>query len=176
MIFTFFQVNLFTLVTCVAEFVGGGVVPYYNIDVMRLFQVTADIRGTITTLAEVFKADKRSKKFISSFSLFSQILFVFSIFYYTVMILSTAKKEGCRKFCSDTGNLMDCGTVVLSILALCLYVARLLATHSVTKEISETRGNIYLRLSIVQLINRIYEYMVNKRTCTRPLQEIFFFF
>ncbi len=46
------QVNLFSLVTCVAEFVGGGVVPYYNIDVFRLFPDPTWF-GTVVTFAEV---------------------------------------------------------------------------------------------------------------------------
>ena len=31
------QVNIFATVTCVAEFVGGGIVPWYRIESLRLF-------------------------------------------------------------------------------------------------------------------------------------------
>ncbi len=37
-----------------------------------------------------------------------QILFVVSIFYYTVSLIGTAKKEGCRNFFNSTGNVLDC--------------------------------------------------------------------
>ncbi len=49
------QVNLFTLVTCAAEFVGGGVVPYYNIDVFKLFPDTTFF-GSLVMVAQVSSA------------------------------------------------------------------------------------------------------------------------
>ncbi len=70
------QVNLFSLVTCVAEFVGGGIRPYYTIEVFRLFNNVSGF-GTLVAIAE--------------------ILFVASIFYYIVSLLTILKKEGCRE-------------------------------------------------------------------------------
>ncbi len=40
--FFFCQVNLFTTVTCVAEFIGGGVQPWFRVDSFKLF---ADLDG-----------------------------------------------------------------------------------------------------------------------------------
>ncbi len=49
--------NLFTVVTCVAEFIGGGVVPYYNIDVFRLFQVDSSWMAICIQIAEVINSN-----------------------------------------------------------------------------------------------------------------------
>jgi len=107
---------MFSLVTMVAEFVGGGVSPYYRIDVFRLFP-NLTFFGYIVTASE--------------------ILFVASIFYYVVNLLTVAKKDGCRAFWNDFTNVMDVLTVILSIVAICLYVAKTLVTQTFTKRISE---------------------------------------
>ena len=67
------QVNIFTTVTCVAEFVGGGIVPWYRIKTFRLF----------------------SNEGIGAYIvMFAEILFVASTFYYIVNLLAVLKKEG----------------------------------------------------------------------------------
>ena len=75
---SFFQVNLFGLVTCVAEFVGGGVRPYYQISFFKLF---SDVNG------------------FGFVVLAAEILFVLSIFYYIVSLASTLKKARFPCFC-----------------------------------------------------------------------------
>jgi hypothetical protein len=112
---------MFSLVTIVAEFIGGGVHPYYRIDVFRLFP-------NLTTFGYIVTA--------------SEILFVASIFYYVVNLMAIAKKDGCKAFWNDLTNVMDVLTVVLSIIAIGLYVAKSLVTQTFTKRIAEVRSPV----------------------------------
>ena len=130
---------MFGLVTCTAEFVGGGIYPHYRIDVFRLFP-NNDGFGIVVRLAEV--------------------LFVASIFYYLINVIAVLKKEGCRQFCQNSYNVSDLLTVILSLFALVLYVAKAIVTADITREISETNGNKYIRLTYVALLNKTYEYLV----------------
>ena len=61
--------------TCVAEFIGGGIRPYSRVEVFNLMP-HASFKGTIVYIAEV--------------------LFVASIFYYVINLLSLMKTQGCR--------------------------------------------------------------------------------
>ena len=67
------QVNIFTTVTCVAEFVGGGVVPWYRIETFRLFSNG----GLMSYLVDG-----------------ASVLFVASTFYYIVNLLAVLKRDG----------------------------------------------------------------------------------
>ncbi len=69
------QVNMFGVVTCVAEFVGGGVRPWFRVEAIRLF-ANLDGFGLVTKIAE--------------------ILFAVTIFYYIVNVVITLKDEGCK--------------------------------------------------------------------------------
>lgn len=71
------QTNLFAMVTCVAEFVGGGIKPYYRIEAVSLFN---NYEGW------------------SKIVLFSEIMFVVATFYYLVNLLTVLKKEGFQTF------------------------------------------------------------------------------
>lgn len=71
------QTNLFAMVTCVAEFVGGGIKPYYRIEAVSLFNSYDGWNKII---------------------LFCEIMFVVSTFYYLVNLLATLKKEGFDEF------------------------------------------------------------------------------
>lgn len=73
---------MFGLVTCVAEFVGGGIRPFYTVDIFKLFPDQDGGYGWIVTLA--------------------QILFVASVFYYIASILSVLKKVPCCEFLFHT--------------------------------------------------------------------------
>lgn len=95
------QVNMFGIVTAAAEFVGGGIRPWFKVDAIRLF-ANVDGFGFVALAAEV--------------------LFVVATFYYVVNVVVTLKREGCRAFCNSTWNIIDMFTVVLSLIALVLYV------------------------------------------------------
>ena len=134
------QVNMFSTITCTAEFIGGGVYPYYRIDVFKLMDVSGSSFATLVRIAEV--------------------LFVASLFYYVINVITVMKKEGCRQFFNSSYNISDLVTVILSVIALVLYVAKQIVTSSVIREISETKGNKYIRLTYVAILNMSYEYLV----------------
>eukprot|EP00095_Tigriopus_kingsejongensis_P009158 maker-scaffold798_size95657-snap-gene-0.28 protein:Tk09158 transcript:maker-scaffold798_size95657-snap-gene-0.28-mRNA-1 annotation:"polycystic kidney disease protein 1-like 2-like" len=143
------QVNMFGIVTCVAEFVGGGISPDYRIDVIRLFVQTEGF-GYVVLAAE--------------------ILFVCSIFYYTIHIIASIRKEGCVNFFNNAWNIADVITVTLSCFALTLYVAKKVVVVDMTKEFNRTRGNEYIRLTYAALLNQYYEYLVSMTVFTSTLK------
>ena len=55
----------------------------------------------------------------------------------------------------------DCLTVVLSVLAVVLYVIKWLVVKDITDRINETKGNQYIRLTIPALLNQYYEYLLS---------------
>jgi len=65
------QVNLFGIVTCVAELVGGGIAPWFRVEAIKLF---ADLNGFgfVTVIAEA--------------------LFVVAAFYYLIAVLMLFKE------------------------------------------------------------------------------------
>ena len=71
------QTNLFAMVTCVAEFAGGGIKPWYRIEAVQLFN---------------------SYQGWNKLVLFCEIMFVVSTFYYLVNLLAVLKKEGWNDF------------------------------------------------------------------------------
>ena len=91
------QVNIFAIVTTVAEFVGGGVWPYYRVETFRLF------------------SNPGLMKYIT---LTAQVLFIASTFYYIVNLLAVLKKDGFSEFTANKWNLADCVTIFLSIVAI----------------------------------------------------------
>lgn len=67
---------MFAIVTATAEFIGGGIRPYYTINPIRLFP-NGDDFSKIVAIAEV--------------------LFLISILYYIINIATTMKRDGCKK-------------------------------------------------------------------------------
>ena len=142
------QVNLFGSVTAVAEFVGGGIVPWTLVKSVRLFNKLEGF-GYFIMLAET--------------------LFAVSTFYYTVGVLATLKKEG-KAFFKNPWNLADVFTILLSVLALILYGIRSIVVRELLKKISATRGNIYLRITNAVLVNEYYNYVVAFTVFTTTLK------
>ena len=140
---------MFSVVTAVAEFVGGGIYPYFRIDVIRLFP-NVDGFGFVTRAAEV--------------------LFVIATFYYTVNTFLVMKKEGCSKFFQSTWNQIDIITVILSIIAIALYITRALLTTKITRTFNESGGNDYIRLTYTNTINQYYTYIIAFNVFTATLK------
>ena len=134
-----------------AEFVGGGIVPWYRIESIRLFG-SSGLGGYVVTFAEV--------------------MFVASTFYYLTNLLAVLKKEGRKEFCNNKWNLADCFTVALSMLAIGLYVVRLYVVTDMKKEINRTLGNKYIRLTVPSLINEAYEYTMAFTVLHRPSNSL----
>jgi uncharacterized membrane protein len=77
---------------------------------------------------------------------------------------------GCKKFFDNFWNVMDLATVILSYMALGLYMTRLFVVSAMTQEVNATQGNEYLRLSYVALINELYTYTVAITVFTSTLK------
>ena len=50
-----------------------------------------------------------------------------------------AKKLGCRGFCGDFWHMADLSTILISLAAIAMYVAKMLSVMKATRLISETR-------------------------------------
>ena len=88
------QVNLFGVVKIVAEFVGGGILPYYRVDILSLTREW-NVRGYITFACE--------------------ILFILSTLYYIINSLGILKQMGVRAFFKEAWNIVDVFTIGLSV-------------------------------------------------------------
>ena len=84
-----------------AQFVGGGIVPWYRIESFSLF-TRNNAAGIIVQIA--------------------QMLFGVTTFYYTINLIMAYKKEGRNDFWANKWNWADIMTVLLSICALILYL------------------------------------------------------
>ena len=143
------QVNLFGSVTAVAEFVGGGIIPWNIVKSVRLF-----------TRLEGFGYAIRM----------AETLFAVSTFYYTVSVLTKMKKEGIFEFFKDSWNVSDVFTIFLSLTALILYGIRSVVVRELLKKISSTKGNVYVRITNAVLINEYYNYAVAFTVFTTTLK------
>ena len=92
---------MFSTVKVVAQFIGGGVIPYYRIDSFALFTI-ANFTGMLVKI--------------------SQILFAVTTFYYTINLIMAYKKEGREQFFNNKWNWADIFTILLSIFAIALYL------------------------------------------------------
>ncbi|XP_040583519.2 location of vulva defective 1 [Lepeophtheirus salmonis] len=143
------QINMFATVTCIGEFVGGGIQPYHRVEVFKLFP---------------------DNSFFSEIISISEVLFVLATLYYTISTLTTLKKEGLGKFIKNFWNLTNFATILFSYTAIALFIVRLIIVRETTKRISMTRGNEYIRLTIPALINTYYEYSISFIAFTTSLK------
>ena len=65
---------------------------------------------------------------------------------------------------------MDVTTVVISLMALALYVAKEIVTINLNKQINATRMNTYIRLTNAGMLNKFYEYMVSITVFTSTIR------
>ena len=111
--------NLFGTVTAVAEFIGGGISPWFRVESVRLFN---QVQG------------------FGYFVLLSEFLFAVSTFYYIVNLISKLKREGIKEFFGSSWNLADLFTSIMSVVALILYGIRSVVVRNLVKKISATKG------------------------------------
>ena len=143
------QVNLFGSVTAVAEFVGGGIIPWNIVKSVRLFNKLKGFGYVIV---------------------FAETLFAVSTFYYTVSVLTKMKKEGVFEFFKNSWNIADVFTILLSLGALILYGIRSVVVRELLKKISSTKGNVYVRITNAVLVNEYYNYVVAFTVFTTTLK------
>ena len=133
------QVNMFGVVKIVGEFIGGGVLPYYRVDILTLTRVW-DTWGYLVFACE--------------------IAFILSTLYYIINSLSILKEEGAREFFKAAWNVVDVFTILLSLLAIGLYFLKTFVVLNLTKKISATKGNEFLSIEQAQYVNSWLELTV----------------
>ncbi|XP_022236079.1 polycystic kidney disease protein 1-like 2 [Limulus polyphemus] len=132
------QVNLFGVVTIVAEFFpGGGIVPFYRIDPIRLMRYHEGF-GLFVLLCEVFYV-------------------VFTLFF-TVREIKNIRKERTAYF-QSYWSIIELVIIGLSYTAIVFYVYRMVITHRILKIFTETNGNGYVKLQFVAAVDEIFGYI-----------------
>ena len=134
------QSEYLTIAKIATEFVGGGVVTKYRFDPRILFP---PVSGGINVV------------------LIAQILFVVSVLYLVISSAMVAKKLGCRGFCGNFWHMADLSTIIISLAAIAMFVAKELAVMDVVRLVNETKGNSYLRLNFAMDLTEYYELLLS---------------
>lgn len=143
------QVNMFGVVKIVAELIGGGVLPYYRVDVISLTR-TFDFVGYVTMACEV--------------------AFCLSTFYYIINSLGVLKELGAKEFFKQAWNVVDVFTIFLSLLAIGLQLLKQYEVLKLTKKIGLTKGNAYLSIDQAQTVANLYDLTVAMTVFTSLLK------
>ena len=98
---------MFGVVKIVAEFTGGGVNPWFRIDVIRLTR-NWDLAGYCVFACEIF--------------------FILSTFYYIMNTLGVLKSSGCVEFFKDSWNIVDIFTIFLSLLTIIMWAVKVMVS------------------------------------------------
>lgn len=133
------QVNLFAVVTMVAELQpGGGVVPNYRIDVVRLM---------------------RYHQGFGLFVILCEVTYVAFILYFTVREFKNAKQSG-REYFKSYWNWAEMLVIFFSYIGMWLYVTRMILTNRILKVFDRTKGNGYIKLQYVASIDEFFGYII----------------
>lgn len=133
------QVNLFAVVTIVAEIQpGGGVVPNYRIDVVRLM---------------------RYHQGFGLFVILCELTYVAFIIYFTIREVKNAKVSG-KQYFKSYWNWAEMLVIFFSYIGMWLYVTRMLLTNRILKIFDRTKGNGYIKLQYVSSIDEFFGYII----------------
>ncbi|KAG1677778.1 Polycystic kidney disease protein 1-like 2 [Nymphon striatum] len=133
------QVNLFSTVTIVAEFLpGGGIIPYDRIDVFRL---------------------QRYHTGFGLFILVCEVTFMLFVIYYTVHELKKCCKQK-RNYLKSPVNLLGFAIVTISWSAFVMFVQREYLTYGILDVFRKTNGTGYIRLQHVAAVDEVLGYLV----------------
>lgn len=133
------QVNLFGVVTILAEFQpGGGVIPNFRIDVVRLM---------------------RYHQGFGLFVILCELTYVAFILYFTVREFKTAKQSG-KEYFNSYWNWAEMLVIFFSYVGMWLYVTRMLLTNRILKVFDRTKGNGYIKLQYVSSIDEFFGYII----------------
>lgn len=133
------QVNLFSTVTIVAEFLpGGGIIPYDRIDVFRL---------------------QRYHTGFGLFILVCEVTFMLFVLYYTVHELRMSCKQK-RNYFKSPVNVLSFSIVVIAWSAFGLFVQREYLTYGILDTFRKTHGAGYIRLQHVAAVDEVLGYLV----------------
>ncbi|KAK8779497.1 hypothetical protein V5799_019173 [Amblyomma americanum] len=134
------QVNLFGVVTIVAEFhPGGGVIPNVRIDAIRLM---------------------RYHQGFGLFVLLCELTFVGFVVYFTVHEIRSFLNLRADYFRSYW-NLAELVALGLSYSAMFFYVSRMVVTRKILKTFERSHGNGYVKLQVVAAIDELFGYLMS---------------
>ncbi|KAG0419460.1 hypothetical protein HPB47_004076 [Ixodes persulcatus] len=134
------QVNLFGVVTMIAEFhPGGGLVPNVRIDAIRLM---------------------RYHQGFGLFVLICELVFVGFVIYFTVHEMKTFLNLRMDYFRSYW-NLAELVALGLSYAAMFFYISRMVVTNKILKIFSRSHGNGYVKLQVVAAIDELFGYLMS---------------
>ena len=133
------NVNLFGIVTIIAEFIpGGGILPFWRIEPVRLLH-----------------HHEPSGKFI----MYCEIFFVLYIFYFTIKEIIEMKRRKMA-YWHDYWSWGEWSIIIAAFVALGLYIHRYFLTKAILKTFSTTKGNGYINLQYVGIIDEYYGYLL----------------
>lgn len=133
------QANLFGIVSCVNEFLpGGGIVPNYRIDVIRLM---------------------RHHQGSGMFVILCELIYVLFIIYFTVRELKYWSIQG-RMYLQSYWNWAELFIIITSYINVVLYIYRIILTNQILSVFHETHGNGYVKLQYVALVDELYGYFL----------------
>ncbi|XP_071043251.1 location of vulva defective 1-like [Parasteatoda tepidariorum] len=133
------QINLFCAVTILAEFLpGGGVVPYYHIDPLRLLNYHTGF-GLIQLAVE--------------------ILFVIFTVFFTYKEVSSMIQQGLAYF-KQYWNNAEVVSIVVSYTGIANHIYKLFATAEILRIFTETDGTGYIKLQEAVLLNELFCYQI----------------
>ena len=162
------QVNKFGVVKIVGEFVGGGVLPYFRVDVLSLTR-QKDLKG-IANNAHLLQIYIIYVVLSGYLLYFCELAFILSTFYYIINNLAILKEEGAKEFFKTAWNVADVFTILLSLLSIAFYFLKTWTVLNLLKSISRDRGNKYVSIDQAKTINGQYELVVSITVFTSLLK------
>lgn len=133
------QVNLFAVITIIGELQpGGGVIPNYRIDVVRLI---------------------RYHQGFGLFVILCELTYVAFIVYFTVREYKRWRTEG-REYFKSYWNWAEMIVIFFSYAGMVLYVYRMILTNRILKIFDRTKGNGYVKLQYVTSIDESFGLII----------------
>lgn len=133
------QVNLFVVVTIVAEFVpGGGIVPYYHIDPIKLLHY-----HTGSGLLQ----------------LVCQIGFIIFTLYYTICVLIDSCKQG-RKYFTQYWNMAEIANLLAGYSIIGVEIYKMIITARILEIFTATEGTGYIKLQEALILDECFCYLI----------------
>lgn len=133
------QVNLFGVMTIVAEFLpGGGIVPFYRLEVIRLM---------------------RYHQGFGAFVLACELGYVIFTLYFLHREYKKWKIEG-RDYFKSYWNWAEVTVISLSISAIVFYAYRMKVTRKILSTFEKTHGNGYIKMQFVAQVDEVFGFLV----------------
>lgn len=133
------QVNLFCSVTILAEFLpGGGVIPYYHIDPLRLLNYHTGF---------------------GLFQMIIEIVFVIFTIFFTVKEIKNMCREGCAYF-KEYWNVAEAVSIVVSYTGIANHIYKIFMVAEILRIFTETDGTGYVKLQEAVLLNDLLCYQL----------------